>query len=166
MKIRLAFVAICLVWSGTVLAQFKSQIEQEHPSVTQSIMRNDYGDMGLFGWFNPENFSMHHTFTSSFMSGGGRTLGINMYTNSMAYKFSDKLNIAADVNLMMSPYGTMPQGVKNQFSGLSLSHAELDYKPWDNFHINLQYNQYPYGGFYNGYSHYSRFYNPYFGYGY
>ncbi len=166
MKIRLALAALLVLWSGVAIAQFKSQIEEEHPSVAQSIMRNDYSDLGLFGWFNPENFSMHHTFTSSFMSYGSYTLGVNMYTNSMMYKFSDKLNVAADVSLMMSPFGTMPQGIKNQYSGLMLNHAEVDYKPWDNFHINLQYNQYPYGSMNNWYGPYSRFYNPLFGYGY
>jgi ABC-type iron transport system FetAB permease component len=164
MKRYAMVVVLALMWSGIANAQFKSQIDQEHPSVTGSIMRTDYNSFDLFGWFNPENFQMQHSISMSYMSMGNQTLGVNMYTNSMRYKFSDRLNIAADVSLMMSPYGSMPQGLKNQFSGFILNHAEINYRPWDDFHIQVQVNRNPFGyynGMYGGYR--SHFFSPYFG---
>jgi hypothetical protein len=154
---------LVIVWSGIAYAQFKSQVDQDHPSVSGSILRNDYNSFDLFGWFNPENFQMQHSFSMSFMNLGGRTLGVNMYTNSMRYKFSDRLDVQADISLMMSPYGSMPQTMKNQFSGFILNRAEINYRPWDDFHIQVQVNQNPYGyynGLYGGYR--SRFFNPFF----
>jgi hypothetical protein len=153
-----------MVVSGVANAQFKSQIDQEHPSVSGSILRNDYNSFDLFGWFNPENFQMRHSISMSYMSMGSQTLGVNMYTNSMSYRFSDRLDVQADVSLMMSPYGSMPQGTKNQFSGLILNRARIDYRPWDNFHVQVLFNRSPYGyynGMYGGYR--SQFYNPFFG---
>ncbi|MGD0338672.1 MAG: hypothetical protein ABSB78_07760 [Bacteroidota bacterium] len=164
MKRYAMLVALAVLFCGVAHAQFKSQVNQEHPSVSGSILRNDYSSFDLFGWFNPENFQMQHSITMSYMSMGNQTLGVNMYTNSMSYKFSDRLNVQADVSLMMSPYGSMPQGLKNQFSGLILNRAQINYTPWDDFHIQVQFNQNPYGyhsGFYGGYR--SRFYNPLFG---
>ncbi len=160
-------VAAVVVWSGIACAQFKSQVNDEHPSVTQSILRQDYNSFDLFGWFNPENFQMRHSFTMSYQTFGSTSLGVNMYTNSMLYKFSDRLNVAADVSLMMTPYGSVSPGVKNQFSGVMLNRAQINYKPWDNFLIQVQYRKYPYGytdGYFGGYG--SRFYNPLFGDGY
>ncbi len=162
-------VAAGVLWSGIACAQFKSQLNDDHPSVTQSILRQDNGGFDLFGWFNPENFQMRHSFMMSYESFGNYSLGVNMYTNSMMYKFSDKLNVQADVSMMMTPYGSVPQGLKSQFSGLMLNRAQIDYKPWDNFLIQVQYRKYPYGyGYSNGYfgGYGSRFYNPLFGDGY
>ncbi len=155
---------VLIIWCGIACAQFKSQINQDRPNVAGSILRNDYNSFDLFGWFNPENFQMHHSISMSFMTSGNQSLGVNMYTNSMSYKFSDRLNVQADVSLMATPYGSMSQGTKNQFSGLMLNRAEINYKPWDDFHIQVQFNQYPYGysnGLYGGYR--SHYYNPFFG---
>ncbi len=164
MKRYAMLVLVAVVLSSVGYAQFKSQVNQDHPSVTGSILRNDYNSFDLFGWFNPENFQMRHTISMSYMNMGNQTLGVNMYTNSMSYKFSDRLNVQADLSLMMSPYGSMSQGMKDQYSGLILNHAEINYKPWDDFHILVQFNRYPYGyynGLYGGYR--SHFFNPFFG---
>lgn len=164
MKRYAILVVFVMVWVGVANAQFKSQVDQEHPSVSGSILRNDYSSFDLFGWFNPDNFQMRHTLSMSYMSMGNQTLGVNMYTNSMSYKFSDRLNVQADVSLMMSPYGSLPQGMKDQFSGVILNRAEVNYKPWNDFHIQVRFDRNPYGyydGLYGGYR--SHFYNPFFG---
>jgi hypothetical protein len=53
---------------------------------------------------------------------------------------------------MYSPYNTFstPGGKKNDLSKIFLSNAEVNYRPWDNFQIRLQYRQAPYGTY--GYS--------------
>jgi hypothetical protein len=156
--------AVVVILCGSASAQFKSQVDQEHPSVSGSIIKNNYSSFDLFGWFNPENFQMRHSFSMSYMSMGNQTLGVNMYTNSLSYKFSDRLNVQADVSLMMSPYGSTPQAMKDQFSGVILNRARIDYRPWDNFQIQVQINRNPYGYYntmYGGYG--SRYYNPFFG---
>jgi hypothetical protein len=44
----------------------------------------------------------------------------------------------------------------NNFSGIYLRDAQLSYRPWENFQVQLQYSQLPYG------SYYSPFYHPMF----
>jgi len=46
---------------------------------------------------------------------------------------------------------------KNDLSSLFLSRAEVNYKPWDNVLLQVQFRQVPYGGYY-----FSPYYDPWF----
>jgi hypothetical protein len=113
----------------------------------------------LFGWFNPANFHMRHSFDLSYSTFGGQGMSLGTYTNSMTYDFSDRLNARADVSMSFSPYSTMSTfgGKKNDLSSIYLSRAEVNYKPWENVLVKLQYQQIPYGSYY-----YSPFYSPWY----
>jgi hypothetical protein len=143
-------VVLALLIPSIGSAQFKAQLEQE-PSVADAMMRSDQSSL-LFGWFDPSKFSMHHSLSMSYQTMGGQGVSLGMYTNSMAYQITDRLNARADVSLMYSPYNTFsaPGGKKNDLSKIFLSNAEVNYRPWDNFQIRLQYRQAPYGTY--GYS--------------
>ena len=82
MAMSVVFLAVMLCFT-TASAQFKTSIEPRS-TVAESILKPDDG--GLFGLFNPNNFSMHHSFSLSYMTAGGQGLSMGMYTNSMAYK--------------------------------------------------------------------------------
>lgn len=124
-------------------AQFKSE-EQSHPSVVSSLIKPTTGLSGLLGWFNPENFQMHHSFSFQYMASGGYGLSLATYTNSMMYKLADPLDVRFDVSLQGSPFGTGQQGDLNK---LLLSRAELNYRPWENVHVQLLFRQFPYGSY-------------------
>ena len=134
-------------------AQFKSQVE-EQSRIPVAASQNDAPAL-LFGWFNPENFHMSHSFSLSYATGGGQALSLGTYTNSMMYQFAGNLNARADVSFSFSPYSTYSTFRKNDLSSVYLSRAEVNYKPWQNFLVQFQYRQIPYG-------YYSSFYNPWY----
>jgi hypothetical protein len=157
MKKSFAIVALLTMICSISSAQFKSQVQQEN-----QVNLNRFGDSSplsfMFGWFNPEKFSMRHTFDMSFSTFGGQSLSLGSYTNSMRYDFADNLNARADVSFSFSPYNSLSQFNKNDFSKVYLSRAEVNYKPWENTYLSLSYRQLPYGSYY-----YSPFYSPWHG---
>ena len=135
--------------------QFKSQ-EPSSPSVAHTLVRPTTSISDLLGWFNPDNFMMRHNFSFQYMSAGGYGLSLATYTNSMFYKIADPLDVRFDISLQGSPFGQYGIAQQNDFSRLFLSRAELNYRPWENVSIRLQYRQIPFGGF----GFYSPFYYP------
>jgi hypothetical protein len=152
------FAALMVVGASQAGAQLKSQIEQE-PPVSDAITRQPEPVL-LFGWFDPSKFSMQHSLSMSYQTMGGQGMSLGMYTNSMLYQFSHNLNARADVSLMYSPYNSFstPGSRKNDLSSIFLSRAELNYSPWDNVLLRLEYQRIPWGNYYNN----SPFYNPWF----
>lgn len=116
----------------------------------------------LFGFINPNNFSMRHSFNVSMMTMGSGNVSVTSYINSMNYRFSDKLDISADVKFQYSPYASSTLGsgyssaLQKDLSGISLSRASLNYKISDNAFINFQYRKYDATDYYNNYN------NPFF----
>lgn len=137
-------------------AQFKTQVEQE--SRVSAGMVQQSTPSFLFGWFNPEKFTMRHSFSMSYQTMGGEGMSLGTYTNSMMYEFADNLNARADLSLSYSPYNSFSGAFgKNQNSSLSsiyLSRAELNYRPWENVSVHLQFRQLPHGMYYSPFSSY------------
>jgi len=158
MKVILcAVVALLLTGVSSSPAQFKTQVEQE-ARVSDGLVQQS-SEPSLFGWFNPEKFHMRHSLSMSYQTFGGEGMSMGTYTNSMSYEFSDKLNAQADVSVSYSPYNTFSAFGKkgSDLSSIYLSRAQLSYRPWENFMIQVQYRQVPYG---TGY--YSPFYDPWY----
>lgn len=137
-SVGLLVVMLCFT---TATAQFKSKVEPRQ-TVSESIMRTDGGSF-LFGWFDPSKFNMRHSFSLSYQTFGGQGLSMGIYTNSMMYKFSDDLDIQADVSLMASPFNSFGKQAQNSLNGLFLNRAELNYRPWKNALFQIQYQQLP-----------------------
>jgi len=161
MKRIAGFVVLALAFAcmPEAHAQFKSQAQQE-AMVDDASARPSASSSLFFGWFNPANFQMHHTFDLSYQTAGGQGFSMGTYTNSMMYQFSDRLNAQADVSMSYSPFNSFSTvgNKKNDLSSIYLSRAQLDYKPWDNVLVQVQYRQIPYGTAY-----FSPFYNPWVG---
>ena len=138
-------VAIALM-QISAYAQFKSQTEQQ-PAPSQTLVHPQVGLGGLLGFFNPDRFSMHHSFSASYFSTGGRGLSLTSYTNSTFYQIADPLNLRFDITLQGSPFGQYGYSKQSDFSKLYLSRAELNYRPWENLSIKVEYNQLPFGYF-------------------
>jgi hypothetical protein len=143
--------------SGIASAQFKSQVQQE----TQ-VSLNRLGDSQspltyLFGWFNPDKFTMRHSFDLSYTTFGGQGLSLGTYTNTMLYQFADNLNARADIAFSFSPYNSLATFNKSDFNKVYLKNAELNYRPWENTNVSVSFRQYPYG-----LGYYSPLYNPFY----
>jgi hypothetical protein len=146
-----------LVHTNSV-AQFKSQTG-EKPSVAESMIRPG-GSSTFLGFFNPQNFMMRHSFSFSSMLMGGKSIGIAMYTNSMFYRVSDPLDVRLDVSLMRSPFNSFGKDFQSDLNRLFVNRAEVNYRPFENMIIQLQYRQIPFSYYGNYYSPY--YYNPFY----
>jgi len=123
-------------------AQFKSQVE-EQASVNDAMIHES--PSLLFGWFNPDRFHMNHSLSFSYQTYNGQGMSLGTYTNSMRYDVADNFNAEADVSLSYSPYNSIGTFGKSDFSSIYLSRAELNYRPWENTMIRVQYRNSPYG---------------------
>lgn len=133
-------VAVFMV-TAIASAQLRTKADQK-PSVSESIVRGDDGGL-LFGWFDPSRLLMRHSYSLSYSTFGGQSLAVGAYTNSLFYRFSDPLSVQFDVSVMHSPYNSFGSEFSKNFSGVYLSRAQLDYRPYDNLWLQIQFRQVP-----------------------
>jgi hypothetical protein len=152
MKTTLSILFLAAVLSTTAFSQLKSQSRADE-SASTSMVRQGSGTWGggfssFFGLLSPDRFMMRHTFGLSYMSAGGTGLSMASYTNSMFYRIADPLDVRVDVTLQGSPFGSTGGMNRNDLSGIYLSRAELNYRPWDNVFLQFQYREMPYSSYY------------------
>ena len=71
----------------------------------------------------------------------------------MMYKFTDKLDVQLDASLVHSPYSTFGKNFQDNINGIYIDRAQINYTPWDNVKVMLQYRNIPYS-YYSGYGMY------------
>ncbi len=129
------------------------------PNVKEGILSENQNH--IFGFLNPDNFFMRHSFNVSYSAFAGQGFSLTSYTNSIFYKLMNNLNVQLDVSVVHSPYSTLGETFQKNVSGIYISNASVNYRPWKDFSIHLQYRNMPYSyGFYNPfYGYYNPFYN-------
>lgn len=125
----------------------------------------------ILGIFNPNNFSMKHSFQVSMLSTKYGYVSITSYINTLNYKFADNISLSADVKLQYSPFVNSSHGtdyanqLQKDLTGLTLSRLSFDYKISDAAYLKFEYRNldgsYYYDDFYNPFSRYDNFYNSY-----
>jgi hypothetical protein len=146
-------VIILLGYTLTGFGQFKSS-GFDDPSIKDGLI--DHSNSGnLFGFLNSENFLMKHSYDLSYSAFGGNGFALGVYTNSMFFKLNPNLNIQTDISVVNSPYSTLGKNFQNGLNGIYLSRASINYQPFKDVSISLQYRNLP-GAFnpylYNGFS--------------
>lgn len=154
-KITVIFLVLVSI---PAFAQFRDN-GLDKPSVKQGII-DQSGGLSL-GFLNSENFLMRHSFSLSYSSFAGQGVSLGTYTNSMYYKLMNNLNIQMDVSFMYSPYSTLGKDFQKNLGGVYISRAAVNYSPFKDMQISLQYSNLPYTGYY--YNPYYSFYNGYYG---
>ncbi len=145
-----------LLLTASVFGQFKDT-DILKPGIREGMINTS--DNFILGLINPANFSMKHSYSLSYSSFGCNGIALGVYTNSMMYKLADNLNIAVDASLVHSPYSSFGKNFQNDISGIFISRASVQYNPWKNFSVSLQYNRIP-DYFYPGMYRYNPFYSP------
>ena len=107
-------------------------------------------------FLNSDDFIMRHSFSMSYSSFAGQGVSLTTYTNSMFYRLMSNFNVQLDVSVMYSPYSTFGDQFQKDISGIYISNAAINYHPWKDFSVHLQYRAMPFG---YGYYH------PFYGYG-
>ncbi len=162
MKIK--FLTLVFIFTVSIASSSFAQYKPIDKKKTDNTNRTT--DNLILGIFNPKNFTMKHSFGLSMMNSSYGNVSLASYTNSMNYKFSDKLNISADVSMQYSPYASSSLGksystdLQNSLSGIYLSRASLDYKLSDNSSIKVEFrNMNSYQNDYFNNVNYNPFYN-------
>ena len=153
-----AIVLLFLVITFSASGQFKDDGTQT-PSVREGIISENQNF--LFGFLNSDDFIMRHTFNMSYSSFAGQGISLTTYTNSMFYRLMENLNVQLDVSAVYSPYSTLGEQFQKNLSGIYITNAAINYLPWKDFSIHLQYMNLPYG--YGYYNPFYRYYSPFIG---
>jgi hypothetical protein len=155
-KLILIFLLLVAV---TLFGQYKETGIQT-TSVKDGIKNNSQNN--LFGFLNMNDFTMRHSFSMQYSSFGNHGMALGVYTNSMFYRLMDNMDVQLDVSLVHSPYSTFGEAFQKDISGLYISNAAINYRPWKDVSIHLQYRTMPYGyGYYRPFNGmYSPFTNP------
>ncbi len=100
----------------------------------------------IFGFINPKNFSLSHSINLSYQTYGNASYSIASYTGTMSYKILNNLNLSADVTMQYSPFASigtsnavLNKDFQNSLNGVYLSRVSLNYKPFKNMFINIEY---------------------------
>lgn len=136
-------------------------------TVKDGIIDHSYSSGNLFGFLNSENFHMNHEFSLSYSAFGSQGLALSIYTNSILYNITDNLDVQTDISFVNSPYSTLGQDFQNSLNGIYLSRAAVNYKPWKDVSISLQYRNLPYSyynPFYSGFGRSRFYYDPFMDY--
>lgn len=136
----------------TAFGQFRDD-GTKTPSVKDGIISENSNF--LFGFLNSDNFFMRHSFNVSYSTFAGHGVSLTSYTNSMFYRLMDNLDVQLDVSVVHSPYSTLGDQFQKNISGIYISNAAVNYRPWKDFSVHLQYRNMPYG---------SGYFNPFYGY--
>ena len=148
----LFFVLMCI---SVANAQYKDSGFHES-DIKNAIIDNS--PSSFFGFLKSSNFQMHQSYDFSYSTfGNGQGLALGVFTNSMFYKFSNNLIGQVDISLVQSPYSSLGKDFQSRINGIYISKAAINYSPWKNTLISIQYRNAPY-------SYYNPF-NPYNSYG-
>jgi hypothetical protein len=142
MKMWVCVVGMHLLVSAAAVAQFKAS-GRDDSRISESLIQSGSPSF-FFGWFDPSRFQMHHSVSFSYLTAGGQGMSLGTYTNSMQYQFADNLNARADVSLSYMPTNSFSRFGKQDLSNIYLSRAQIDYRPWENMSIQVQYRAAPY----------------------
>ncbi len=136
---RIIIVLIFLMLPGVIFAQYKTQTEA--PDMRNALTSPASSILGIF---NPEKFQMRHSFSSAFISGGGNSMMLNSYVNTMDYQFNNLFSLTLNLGIMNTPYNSFAQNSATQnpaFNSLNQTQffggGELRYKPSEKVQVSL-----------------------------
>lgn len=135
-----------MIFASLASAQFRAGNADDKPTSTVDAM-SGHGDDFFSRFFDPMRFSMHQTYSMSFISGGGQSTGLGVFTNTFSYRAADNLAISADVSAVYSPFSTLGSKFQQSINGIYLSNARLDWKMGENSSMRIEYNGMPYGSY-------------------
>ena len=149
------FLSILLLFSSLSFSQYKDK--DLSPAIMDGI--TNYSTSGFISNFlNPDNFKMNHSVNMSYSAFGGNGVALSTYTNSMAFRLTENMNLEVDASVIASPYSSFGEGHQKSINGIYLTRAQLNYKISESSHLTIQYLNLPTGSYNNRYNNYSPFY--------
>lgn len=148
---------ILLLLSSFSFAQFKDK--DLSPTIMDGI--TNYSPSGfLSNFLSPNNFKMNHSVNMSYSAFGGNGIALSTYTNSMAFRLSENMNLEVDASLVASPYSSFGEEHQKSINGIYLTRAQLNYKMSENTNLTIQFINPPPGSYYNSFHNRNNYYSP------
>lgn len=93
--------------------------------------------------FDKNRLDMNQNFSMSMMNFGGQSMSVASFSNNIKYKFSNNIDINANV-VFMSPLGsTIPSNKLNNLNKMQIGYdAGISYKPTKNSLFQIQLSSY------------------------
>jgi hypothetical protein len=141
-KLFLLAALVIAATSSTAFGQFRlpgldQEADKAKPAI--NVMTNGTGDSFMSRLFDPARWSDHSSYSFQYTSFAGGSVGIGMYTNTLAFQASDDVRFVADVSAVYSPFSSYGSAYSKSLSGIYLSDARLDWKLGDNTTLMIQY---------------------------
>ncbi len=148
---------VCLIMTLGLTVPVQGQLRSDVLSEDATVRLYDYGQSGfsLNRLFSPAIFRMSHSLEFSTGSFGGNSSSLGMYTNTMMWRFSQRLAARVEVAMAYSPYSDERlQGVTGSNNGrVFIRNVEFAYRPTKNSQIHLAFRQSPYGSYMSPYGY-------------
>lgn len=149
-------IAIVLINPSAIDAQFRT--EQNSPTISEQIglPYSPSNSSMVLGFIDPSNLDMQQSYSMSFVSGGGNSTTLGLYTNRLSYMINPDLQIIADIGYLHQPFQSMmSNGMPSNIftNGQFFYGGELRYKPTENSFLTIRLDNIP---------RYSSFGNPYY----
>lgn len=139
-KLSLLVIVFALI-TGSAFSQFR-----DIPTETKTKLKGKSSSGLILGFINPKNFSVSHSFNMSYQTGGNSSVSLASYTATLDYKVLKNLNLSADVTMQYSPYASigsnnpgLSKDFQNSLNGINLSRVSLDYQPFKDMYISINY---------------------------
>lgn len=153
MRQTLLFAATLQILSALACAQM-APAENSGSSQSSVVVGNgDFDSRSLFtqqtasssvSFLNPNRFSMHQSYSLGFASGRAGSTSSGVYLNTLSYKLASPLTLSMDMGFYTPIHSTIPGLRQNALSSpgagtsMILPRVGLEYKPSDNFSLNLE----------------------------
>lgn len=146
MRYSLLLVALIVVL-GTAApaeAQMRNQVQALTQPAPAQLYDSETPGFTLNKLFSPQHFTMGHSYEMSFGSFGGSSSSLGMYTNSMLWQFSPKVDARLDVSVAHSFTGNT-FGEDGRGAQVFVRNAEINYRPTEAMQFHISFRQSPYG---------------------
>ncbi len=113
--------------------------------------KEDFNSKSLYGNSSPSfslrnshRFSMQQSYSLSFMSSGAGSASSGLYLNTLSYRLANPLTLSADLGFYTPISSTLPGMRQNSLmsqgagSSLVLPRVGLEYRPTENFSMNVE----------------------------
>ena len=153
MRKNLIFAITLQVLSVLTFAQTVPAENSGNANSSVVVGNGDFDSHSLFAqptssssvsFLNPSRFSMHQSYSLSFASGGAGSTSSGVYLNTLSYKLASPLTLSMDMGFYTPIHSSIPGMRQNALSSpgagtsMILPRMGLEYKPSDNFSLNLE----------------------------
>lgn len=133
----LKYIFASAVLLSLCLGQYKTDRTLESDLFTDSSQISSTTSL-----FNPNRFSMNHSFSMSMMSMGSQSIGVASYTNNMNFTLRDNLKLQTYMTFIQPKM--LSSAASNPYENTQLYfNAALNYTPTPNTHLKISFGNYP-----------------------